>query len=94
MGGFKVNLKTIYEKIEGTITLYQPTIIQRFEVQVNQIYIISNPLASECYKKPGLLEVYAIQWRYLKQTRFLRFFIPILRDFISLLNMKKNKNKS
>ncbi len=40
MCGFKVNQKTIYEKVEaGKITLHQPAIIQRFEVQGNQIYI-------------------------------------------------------
>ncbi len=41
MRGFKVNQKTIYEKIEaGKITLHQPTILERFAVQGNQIYII------------------------------------------------------
>ncbi|MDY7003422.1 MAG: NAD(P)/FAD-dependent oxidoreductase [Cyanobacteriota bacterium] len=40
MRGFKVNKKTIYEKIEaGKITLHQPTIIHKFEVQGNQISI-------------------------------------------------------
>ncbi len=38
--GFKVNQKTIYEKVEaGEITLHQPTIIEIFAVQDNQIYI-------------------------------------------------------
>ncbi|MGK7918689.1 MAG: NAD(P)/FAD-dependent oxidoreductase [Trichodesmium sp.] len=41
MCGFKVNQKTIYEEVEaGKITLHKPTIIERFEVQDNQIYII------------------------------------------------------
>ena len=40
MLGLKVNQKIIYEKIEaGKITLHQPTIIQKFEVRENQIYI-------------------------------------------------------
>ncbi len=46
------------------------------------IPIISNPLASEHYKKPGLWEVNVSIVGHLIQTRFLRFFIPILPDLI------------